>query len=483
VLRSLRPSIALPVLALALLLPATAHAASVEVDGTRLKLTLSLLPQLSAAHTAAAVHALPDGGAILGFYGYGDTPTVGAGCQAVPSSNFSDPDVQGIGGPFAVTCDLTGVRLIEGTLADFQHSQIWVSRLNLPTRVTARPDAPGDTIITGDGGDIINGSSGPDLIDPGGAPYAGQEALPNTGDKPLDDPHVNDVFAGAGDDTIRLDGRHLGGGTGRDVINGGDGEDTVSYEKRFGIGAPNQVGVNVTLDGVANDGDPAVDPPDSTTPGEGDNVRSDVENVTGTKREDSITGTAEQNVLTGLEGKDTLIGGAGVDTLMAREPSSPGIKDTVHCGAPPEILGFGGVSFVTGNKPVPRDSLDADLADVPPADCEQVTQGPVNEGPNVVIGAAAKRVGTNAVRIGLTCPRDAGRTCAGAVGVSGRTGGRGPTSAFSLKRGKRGTVTVALPAAAAKAIAGRQATLRFVSRERGRLGAVNTFALAGVPAS
>jgi hypothetical protein len=110
-----------------------------------------------------------------------------------------------------------------------------------------------------------------------------------------------------------------------------------------------------------------------------------------------------------------------------------------------------------------------------------VEQGPVKEGPNVVIARKASRGGASGVRVGLSCPKDAGRTCAGKLGVAARTGAKGPTTSFSVKRGKRATATVPLSAAVAKGIAGKRAILRLVSTERGRFGAVNTVAYADVP--
>src|SRR4051794_34372387 len=89
-----------------------------------------------------------------------------------------------------------------------------------------------ETILGGDGNDHIEGGQGNDTLDGGAG---------------------NDGFEGT-----TLDGR-ADRRTGADSITGGPGEDYVSY-------IDTSTAVNVSLDGVANDG----------PPGEGDNVGTDV---------------------------------------------------------------------------------------------------------------------------------------------------------------------------------------------------------------
>ena len=286
------------------------------------------------------MNPLPGGGAIVGLYG--NVPvsfrTVGAGCGVVANEQRAR-DRRVRGSQFAATCDLTGVVGVEGTLNAITGSQLWRSALILPTKVSAVSSPPGssgaaqeggDTITTGPGSDTINAGAKNDVIDPGSATYKGQEPVPGTTGE-FEDTNRNIVNAGGGDDTITLTF-----GTGRDIVSGGAGVDGVTYAGRFGIGFPGQAGVNVSLNDVADDGDPNIDPPDSTAPGEGDNVKADVENVTGTKREDVLVGNSSRNRLDGGEAKDTLTGGSGEDALMAREPSTAGagIKDTIDCGSP-----------------------------------------------------------------------------------------------------------------------------------------------------
>lgn len=142
---------------------------------------------------------------------------------------------------------------------------------------------------------------------------------------------LDDVLNGdAGDDTM-LPGQ--GGG----VVSGGADRDLVVFD--FGP-------VNVSLDGVTNDG------PAGTL-----NVMPDVEDVDGSGGDDTITGSSVANRLRGFGGNDT---------INARD----GVADTIVCGA--------GTDTVNAD---PSDSVDADCENVtaatdsdgdgafPPADC------------------------------------------------------------------------------------------------------------------
>jgi Ca2+-binding RTX toxin-like protein len=152
----------------------------------------------------------------------------------------------------------------------------------------------------------------------------------------------NDILTGGdGDDTLNGGGGSdtLNGGAGGDVLNGGAGSDLVSYSGR-------PTGVDVTQDGVANDGEA----------GEGDNVLGSVERVTGTAFADLLEGDAGKDVLNGGGGNDTirgfggadiLTGGAGNDLLVGGTESDQltgnggddqlnsagdGVKDSLNCG-------------------------------------------------------------------------------------------------------------------------------------------------------
>lgn len=137
---------------------------------------------------------------------------------------------------------------------------------------------PGDDIIAARGGDdLVLGKGGRDRICLGTGRDIG------TG--------------GAGNDEFHAE-QNANGQDGRDDFYGGTGQDSVRYIGR-------SVGVTVSLDGVANDGQA----------GEQDNVRGSTENVQGTSAGDQILGNDLDNVFIGSSGDDDLRGGAGDDDL------------------------------------------------------------------------------------------------------------------------------------------------------------------------
>jgi serralysin len=105
----------------------------------------------------------------------------------------------------------------------------------------------------------------------------------------------NDALYGAeGNDT-------LDGGTGADSLDGGPDTDTATYATRT---AP----LRVKIDNVANDGEA----------GEGDDVRTTVENLVSGTGADVLTGSGQPNSINAGEGDDVIDGGAGQDTLDGR---------------------------------------------------------------------------------------------------------------------------------------------------------------------
>ncbi len=86
---------------------------------------------------------------------------------------------------------------------------------------------------------------------------------------------------------------------GNDTFDGNGGVDTADYSNRADA-------VNVSLDGVANDG----------SAGEQDDMRSGVENINGGRAGDTLTGNEKANEIRGLQGDDTLNGRGGVDRLI-----------------------------------------------------------------------------------------------------------------------------------------------------------------------
>jgi uncharacterized delta-60 repeat protein len=163
------------------------------------------------------------------------------------------------------------------------------------------------------------------------------------------------VFGGAGNDTLSGSARadalwgdagddRLVNSFGADYFRGGAGTDTVTYALRFNFDP-----VTLTIDGNADDG----------RPGEGDNVFTDVENVTGGYGSDRITGSSADNVLDGGAGNDTLAGGGGNDTLLGRQGDDT-LNDTQ--GANTLDGGTGTDTFNGVTEPHESDLLEAEDA-------------------------------------------------------------------------------------------------------------------------
>ena len=162
------------------------------------------------------------------------------------------------------------------------------------------------TINSGGGADTVNGMDGPTVI------HGGEG---NDG-----------VFGGAGNDQVFGEGGddRLRGHGGNDIEDGGAGNDDIGFSP--GIthdsdpGADTQIGgsgtdrlrlsghaggMTISIDGQANDG----------TPGEGDNVGSDIEKIEGTTGNDFFTGSAGPDNFEGDSGDDEIHGAGGADDL------------------------------------------------------------------------------------------------------------------------------------------------------------------------
>ena len=168
-------------------------------------------------------------------------------------------------------------------------------------------------------------------------------------DRIIGSPGEEDLFADTGDDLVEgLGGDdYLEGGRGDDALRGGDGSDELydpaGRDDLSGGGGIDRLSLgddfepvsserivrdqSVTLDDVANDGGA----------GEGDNVRSDVEDVSTGTGNDTILGNGAINFLSGSDGNDTLTGGAGGDSLAGNRGDDTlnardGFADRVDCG-------------------------------------------------------------------------------------------------------------------------------------------------------
>ncbi len=106
------------------------------------------------------------------------------------------------------------------------------------------------------------------------------------------------LATGAANGTGNTLANTLYAGAGNNVLNGGTGDDTVSY-------AFATVGVKVSLATTAA----------QATGGSGSDTLISIERLVGSGRADWLIGNASANVLSGADGNDTLDGGAGIDAL------------------------------------------------------------------------------------------------------------------------------------------------------------------------
>jgi Ca2+-binding RTX toxin-like protein len=186
----------------------------------------------------------------------------------------------------------------------------------------------GESVRGGDGDDALIAGSGHDPEDPFAWGYAILEGGPGddvltggaNGDELCGDVwnaffHAHGYPACQGSGADRLDGGGgddlLVGGGGTDAFAGGAGRDRISYNDG------DHASVEVTLDGVADDG----------SPGERENVTG-FEVVEGTGAGDLLVGSAGDELLIGDFGADRIEGGAGDDRFQA----GPG-DDTFFGGA------------------------------------------------------------------------------------------------------------------------------------------------------
>jgi Ca2+-binding RTX toxin-like protein len=146
-----------------------------------------------------------------------------------------------------------------------------------------------DTLDGGTGNDILSGGENNDAIDGG----TGNDTINggNGNDSLTGDSGNDSLNGGAGNDSLQ-------GETGADVFIGGAGTDTAKYSEKTSS-------LNIDIDSQADDG----------VAGEKDNIKTDVENITGGSGNDIITGSSAANTITGGSGNDTINGGDGNDII------------------------------------------------------------------------------------------------------------------------------------------------------------------------
>jgi Ca2+-binding RTX toxin-like protein len=158
--------------------------------------------------------------------------------------------------------------------------------------------AASETLIGNDQYQAFDGGSGNDVLMGLGGP---DDLACRTGT----------AFGGEGGDWLRPgpECESVSGGTGRDEV--------------FFLDASK--GVNVTLDGVANDGEPTASL----------NVMTNIEIVTGSPFGDTLVGNDKRNVLNGGAGRDDLSGAGGNDRLSGEKGNDTlvgGLGDDVLLG-------------------------------------------------------------------------------------------------------------------------------------------------------
>jgi hypothetical protein len=236
------------------------------------------------------------------------------------------------------------------------------SRSAAAGRTTRSPAPTGSSFLIGNGGrDTLNGAGGDDwLLGDSEIAVLIEEESRGNGDVLNGGEGRDDLNGDVGEDTLNGGGGDdsLDGGAEPDALSGGDGVDTVDYDfaevqpdpllclisgGSIGCSGDSVPPVVATIDGVADDG----------PRGEGDELRTDVENVISGDGADRVVGSAAANMV------DT---GGGDDAIDVRDESA----DLVACGP-----GF--------------DRLVADLRDSYETSgtgrCETVDVPPAPEGP------------------------------------------------------------------------------------------------------
>lgn len=298
-----------------------------------------------------------------------------------------------------------------------------------------------DTLVGTEGGNALSGGPGDDRLDGAG----GADTL--TGGRGQDL-----LQGGSGDDVFSADRTP----DGSDALQGGDGTDRADYSRRAG-------NVVVDPDGFADDGDRPG--PTLTFDGampaflllgspERDNVLPDVESVRGGAGADVIApansgGTAEggpgTDVVYGGPGTDSLAGDAGFDRIVARDLRT----DSVRCGSETDRVWVN-----------PSDRVDAD--------CEQ-RSGSLS--PRVV--PLERKLGADGLRVRVECPPQAFVRCSGTLRattvrrVSGGRRARLGLAPYGLVSGAAEEVVIPFDADA-RAVVGRFAPVRVRVALRGR---------------
>jgi RTX calcium-binding nonapeptide repeat (4 copies) len=217
------------------------------------------------------------------------------------------------GGPGADRLDATGALGASVSYADHADD------------VTVRLNDIADDGAAGEGDNVIGpvtgltGGAGDDLLEAG--PAASGLTGGDGRDTLVGSPERDTLNGGEGDDELLGGdgGDYLTGAGGADVLSGGPGLDEVAY----GGSEP----LRLSIGDGANDG----------ASGEGDDIREDVEGLTGGRGDDVLVGDEDGNRLIAYSGRDVLRAGGGDDELIGwgdgdELDAGPG-ADSVDAGA------------------------------------------------------------------------------------------------------------------------------------------------------
>ncbi|MFL5839460.1 MAG: calcium-binding protein [Thermoleophilaceae bacterium] len=357
---------------------ASAAASTISIDGT----TLGIAAGNGEKNDVSVSYSPASGGAPASyrvFDGAGAAPGNGCTQGTRPQFDPSNPTTpKQVPDPNSVNCNDSGVTAINAQLGDDEDSIGFTQTPTVedycgspaPAGCTPPPGVPvpatadggpgdddvsgtqnNDTLAGGDGNDGLDGARGDDALNGGNGDdrFSGGEGN-DTADGGADD----DTFsAGFGTDSTTINNtddstsatrNRPNGDPGADTYIGGPGTDQVNYSEmdtsQTCTSSPSTF--SFTCGGTTRTFASASASPDDQAgdgrQGEGDNVKSDIEDVSTDDAGDTIAGSAAANEIRGHSGNDTITAGGGVDRVLGGNGDDTidvrdAGPDAVDCGA------------------------------------------------------------------------------------------------------------------------------------------------------